>query len=280
LLVFTDLDGCLLDHDDYSLAAARPALAELQQYGVPLIPATSKTLAEMTRLRESLPARHPLIVENGALLCIPRGYFPRPDDAIVQAEYWLLRLAPAYERVTAVLERLRREQGFRFRGFHDMNAAEIAQDTGLTETGAERARQRLGSEPLHWEDSAQAFTRFTSALAARELRLTRGGRYWHVLGQVDKAAACRRLADLYRHHGAGRFTTLALGDSPNDRTMLAAADIAVVVRHKDGSALDIDPHTRGTVTAEPGPAGWNAAVLKVLRELSAARAGESLRNHP
>jgi mannosyl-3-phosphoglycerate phosphatase len=272
LLVFTDLDGSLLDHDDYSLAAARPALAQLHHYAIPLVPATSKTLAEMIRLRDSLPGRHPFIVENGTILCIPRGYFPKPEDAVSQADYWLLRLAPAYETVLAVLERLRREQGFRFRGFHDMSVAEIAQETGLTETAAERARQRLGSEPLRWEDSAQALNRFTSALSARELRLTRGGRYWHVLGQVDKAAACRRLADLYRHHGAGRCTTLALGDSPNDRTMLAAADIAVVVRRKDGGVLDIGPHARCRVTAQPGPAGWNAAVLQVLQELSATRA--------
>jgi mannosyl-3-phosphoglycerate phosphatase len=272
LLVFTDLDGSLLDHEDYTLAAARPALAQLHHYGIPLVPATSKTLAEMTRLRESLPDRHPFIVENGGILCIPRGYFPKPEDAVTQADYWLLRLAPAYDRVLAVLERLRREQGFRFRGFHDMSVAEIAQDTGLTETGAGQARQRLCSEPLRWEDSAQALTRFTSALGEQELRLTRGGRYWHVLGQADKAAACHRLAELYRYHGAGDFTTLALGDGPNDRGMLAAADIAVVVRRKDGSALDTDPQARCIVTAEPGPAGWNAAVLQVLRELSAVRA--------
>ena len=31
LVVFTDLDGTLLDHDDYSFEAARPALAQLEE---------------------------------------------------------------------------------------------------------------------------------------------------------------------------------------------------------------------------------------------------------
>ena len=48
LLVFTDLDGTLLDHDSYSFEPARPALARLRSAGVPVIPTTSKTLAEVS----------------------------------------------------------------------------------------------------------------------------------------------------------------------------------------------------------------------------------------
>ncbi len=42
-LVFTDLDGTLLNHDDYSWEAARPALEELQRQSIPLILVSSKT---------------------------------------------------------------------------------------------------------------------------------------------------------------------------------------------------------------------------------------------
>ena len=53
LLVFTDLDGSLLDHHSYSYQAALPRLQQLEQLGVPVIPATSKTRAEIVHLRES-----------------------------------------------------------------------------------------------------------------------------------------------------------------------------------------------------------------------------------
>ena len=43
LLVFTDLDGTLLDHHSYSHAAALPGLERLRGLEVPVIPVTSKT---------------------------------------------------------------------------------------------------------------------------------------------------------------------------------------------------------------------------------------------
>ena len=43
-LIFTDLDGSLLDHHSYSFAPAVPLLAELDALGIPVIPITGKTL--------------------------------------------------------------------------------------------------------------------------------------------------------------------------------------------------------------------------------------------
>jgi len=42
-LIFTDLDGTLLNAESYSYQAALPTLARLQQAGIPVIPVTSKT---------------------------------------------------------------------------------------------------------------------------------------------------------------------------------------------------------------------------------------------
>jgi len=74
-LVFTDLDGTLLDHDTYSWAAAAPALEELQRREIPLIFCTSKTDAEVQALRRAMGNSHPFIVENGGAIVIPPGFF-------------------------------------------------------------------------------------------------------------------------------------------------------------------------------------------------------------
>ncbi|MFQ5696467.1 MAG: mannosyl-3-phosphoglycerate phosphatase, partial [Terriglobia bacterium] len=47
LIVFTDLDATLLDHQTYSWAAAEPALRRLRLLGIPLVFCTSKTRAEV-----------------------------------------------------------------------------------------------------------------------------------------------------------------------------------------------------------------------------------------
>ena len=49
-----DLDGTLLDHESYSFAPARPALAALAEIGAGVVLATSKTAAEVAPLRAAL----------------------------------------------------------------------------------------------------------------------------------------------------------------------------------------------------------------------------------
>jgi len=73
ILVFTDLDGSLLNHDDYSFEEARPALDRLRKAKIPLIFVTSKTCREVEPLQNRLGLREPFIVENGGGIFVPRG---------------------------------------------------------------------------------------------------------------------------------------------------------------------------------------------------------------
>ena len=45
LIVYTDLDGSLLDGTSYSYEAATPALTALREQGIPLVLVSSKTRA-------------------------------------------------------------------------------------------------------------------------------------------------------------------------------------------------------------------------------------------
>src|SRR5713226_6564538 len=74
-LIFTDLDGTLLDARTYSWAGAEPALAEIERRRIPLVLVTSKTRAEVEPLRRKLGHAHPFITENGGGVFIPDGYF-------------------------------------------------------------------------------------------------------------------------------------------------------------------------------------------------------------
>ena len=47
LLIYTDLDGTLLDHHDYNFAAAEETIELINQLGIAWIFNTSKTLTEL-----------------------------------------------------------------------------------------------------------------------------------------------------------------------------------------------------------------------------------------
>ncbi|WP_227875877.1 HAD-IIB family hydrolase [Kushneria konosiri] len=180
LLVFTDLDGSLLDHATYDYAPARPWLERLRKRSVPLIINTSKTAAEVMVLHQRLELDAPFITENGASIHLPVSWCL--DETPDERGWADVVLGESYRRIREVLEAIRATEGFRFRGFGDFSIEEVAEHTGLDTHDAELAHLREASEPLVWEDTIEALERFRLMLIGAGLSLTRGGRFYHVLG--------------------------------------------------------------------------------------------------
>lgn len=104
LLVFSDLDGTLLDANDYDWSPAQPALDRLANAGIPLVLSSSKTAAEMAWLQAAMGLHLPAIVENGAAVVLPKDANGAPRVHVQGAPR---------EDVLAELARLR-EAGARF----------------------------------------------------------------------------------------------------------------------------------------------------------------------
>ncbi|MFM2481567.1 HAD-IIB family hydrolase [Celerinatantimonas sp. YJH-8] len=271
LLVFSDLDGTLLDHYNYSYDAAKPALLQLFRYNIPLILNTSKTFSETVEIENKLGGFHPFAVENGSAIAIPENYFnelPEHDEMITAAggkRYFIKRFGRSYDFICRLLGELRATGRFEFRGFHDMSTQEISQITSLEFEQAKMSRQRLASEPIQWERGD--IEEFKYELAKQKLILVEGGRFWHVKSTHDKADAMQWLSQCYQQQSAQQsFLTVALGDSPNDKTMLDAADIAIAIRsHTGHHKLDLGRTRPNRIyTQHIGPAGWQAALLQVI----------------
>lgn len=252
-IVFTDLDGTLLDHHDYGYAAARPALDRLRAAEIPLILNSSKTRDEISLLRSELEIDAPFVVENGGVVCFAAAS-ARPD------RYF----GPQYDDLRRIFERLREEGGYRLRGFGDLDDAAVAELTGLSLPDAGRARRRLSSEPFVWEDDPDRLPEFEARIVAAGLALTRGGRFYHLGGAAaDKGKALRFLMEEYhRRFPDDGLKSVALGDSPNDLSMLRAADIPVVVPAARGARLVLD--RPALLASAAGPVGWNEAIQNIL----------------
>ncbi len=266
LILFTDLDGTLLDSNSYSFEHALPALHMLRRRDIPLVLCSSKTRKEIEQYRKKLDNHHPFISENGGGIFIPRNYFGSVTSSSSfsleeEDDYLLLRLGARYADLRRAVEELRQE-GFRITGFGDMTPAEIAERTGLDEHEAQLSKIRDFDEPLLFQGDERQLQALRDAIASKDFTMTQGA-FFHILGNTDKGRAVSILIDLYARK-YGDISTVALGDSPNDIPMLERVDAPVIVQ-KPGGTYDprIDmPHL---IKAEGiGPAGWNAAVLDIV----------------
>jgi mannosyl-3-phosphoglycerate phosphatase len=207
----------------------------------------------------------PFIFENGGGIALPSS-----GEA-----HRIVALAPGGLRLREGKDAIRALAGGRVEFLGDLSAPEVVARTGLPPDLAALAGRRNFDEPFTCDGTLPAD--LLSAVAALGLRLSRGGRFWHLHGDVDKGSAVRRVAsDLAGK--LGPLTIVGAGDSALDRPLLEAADIAVAIPRPDGS-FDEDlcaglPRLRRAHA--PGPVGWNRAVLDILLAGSAA-AGDGQR---
>lgn len=254
LLVATDLDGTLLDEATYSWEPARPALAALARAGATLVLASSKTLAEMQPLARELGLDPALIVENGGAVRLPR-----PGGG-----HETLVCGTDRSALVAALAEIAAESGARPTGFASLTAERVAELTGLDPTTAARALERQYDEPFLLEDESRAAA-LAAAARRRGLRVSRGGRFFHLTGDADKGRALRRLLERLGESGRS-FRTVGLGDAGNDLPLLAAVERPVVVPRPSGrpDAALAAALPGAELAPAPGPVGWNAAVLALL----------------
>lgn len=260
-IVFTDLDGTLLDCRTYWWEAARPALEQLKRHGIPCVLVTSKTRAEVQFWRRLMENSDPFIVENGAAAFIPKGYFPFGiPGAVRRGNFEVREWGTPYGVLVAALEESSRSAHCRVMGFHQMSARAISVACDMPLNQAVLAKKREYDEPFRIVEPARA-DRLLSELEARGLHWTEGGRFHHVCGSNNKALAAqtvtRWFGQLHEH-----ITTIGLGDALNDASLLEVVDIPVVVRSRFTAVLaDRIPHA--ILTEDPGPRGWNHAILRL-----------------
>jgi len=263
------LDGTLLDHQTYGWEKAKPALNLCKKLNVPVILVSSKTRAEMDKLRTKLSISNPFISENGGGIFFPNEIFGAPPPgASLEGNLWKLSLGLPYRLLVSALQEIRDELGLNIKGFSDMSISEISQLTGLDRENSRLAAMREYGEPfLVLEKSPLNREALFRAATRKGLTITEGGRFFHIQGKNNKGLAVEQVVSWYSEM-RGNVISIALGDSPNDFSMLERADFPILVQsQKDFSELK-EKIPRLKTTQEMGPVGWNSAVLNILDKTS------------
>jgi mannosyl-3-phosphoglycerate phosphatase len=222
---------------------------------------SSKTRVEIEVLRDRLVVHDPFVVENGGAIFIPMNSDLGP---LVSGEersgYHVIQLGLKAADIRPLFDRLAGQAPVK--ALSGMETDEVIALTGLNPDQAEAARNREFGEAFILEDPAFPEEELAIKVSSLGLRLTKGGRFFHLLGENDKGRSVSILIDLYRRIWPDLIAA-ACGDAQNDAPLLAAVDRAFLVARPDGShtAVDIPGLTR---IDRPGPAGFNQAVTSLL----------------
>ena len=261
-IVFTDIDGTLIDFDTYATAETLQAVSQLVVRKIPVILCSSKTRREQEHYRKIYGLSDPFIVENGSAIFIPRRYY---DFEILvhrqTPEYDVLELGIPASEIQAQLKFVREKTGLYFHTYQDLSLPEISRITGLSLEQADSARQREYSATILTPLSNDARTQLTKTLAGMGLQLLAGGRFHTVTANgSSKGDAVARLTVLFRQK-FGDIITLGLGDSANDRALLAAVDHPYLVQKPNGSWEEIPGAEKVPAV---GPQGWRIVMEQFL----------------
>ena len=236
---------------------------EIRKKRIPLIFCTSKTRAEIEVYRRELSLKDPFISENGGAIFIPEGYFPQEEAGRVTGGYNVIELGTKYDKLRRVLDEIRSRVDCRIVGFGDMTPEELSRDCGISLEEAGLAKKREYDEAFRMEGTDEEKEEVLNLIKKSGFHYTKGGRYYHLMGENDKGKAVRILTDLYRKKYP-EVKTIALGDSGNDYPMLDNVDVPVLIKRPEGySGFE----RKGLIRSNRvGPAGWNDVVLSLIEK--------------
>ena len=260
LIVFSDIDGTLIDFATYSYAESETAVATLLAHKTPLVLCSSKTRTEQQTYREALHIPDPFIVENGSAIFVPPDYFPFTLPGVRLVDNWqVIELGVPAASILEAIHAIRQQTGFAFQGYADLSVDEVAEVTGLDRPAAERAQQREYSETIVTPLNQETLLTLQQALAKRGLAIVSGGKFHTVMGEKsDKGTAVAHLTTYFRQT-YGDIETIGLGDSANDAPLLAAVERPYLVQKPGGVWQQMPGVAVKRVTAI-GPAGWRQVV--------------------
>jgi mannosyl-3-phosphoglycerate phosphatase len=266
IIIFTDLDGTLLDHRTYSYSKAEEALKLIRERKAPLILCSSKTRNEIQVYRKKLSNNDPFISENGGAIFIPENYqgLKCKFDKI-ENDHLVIEIGSEYKVLADVFEKIKSKTGINIKSITEFTIDEVIQLTGLNREEARLAVTREYSLPFIINAGEKEIESVKDEISSSGFNYTEGARFIHLMGANDKGKAIKILVDIFKmNHPEKKIVSVGIGDSLNDLPMLEVADRAFLVKKVSGN-YEERIKVKDLVYADGiGPVGWNKAILSLF----------------
>ena len=259
ILIFTDLDGSLLDRDTFKFDEIKDYIRQLISKGIFIIPNTSKTEKEILEFNSDLGSSLPFISENGSsingLNLLNKDL---PQELILSREKEIL-LEIFKKTVSSNLQN-------KCKWLSEMNTRDQSLILGLEHKKLKMALDRKYTLPFIFNGNKNQKKELSKIIKNKGLFLQEGGRVIHLTDRVNKAKALKVFVRFFKKNNKN-VKTIAVGDNYNDLDMLKTSDFPCLV-FNDKFTLDEIPINNLITTNKPSPEGWADVIKMALVKLN------------
>ena len=250
-IIFSDVDGTILDFEKYSYKISLPAIRALAGKGIPLILVSSKTYREMLKLHKRFMLPWPFIFENGAGIAQHGTYtlYGKSYNELVQYKPIIQEICGAIIWADRLpLTKLSKYTGLSTRKVKDM----MARMASLLFIAPHTLNTQTINKQLH----------------PFGIAITTGGKFFTVIdSNVNKGNAVKIIHAMYRQQYKA-IQTYAIGDGLNDVDMFKAVDKAYFVgkRNLFKTIQTLCPAIHKS--KKEGPGGFCEVIDRIVKDYS------------
>ncbi len=268
-LIFTDLDGTLLDHNNYLFGNNKKMISTIINNKNEIIFNTSKTFSECKKLLKELKLSNmPFSTENGAVLYFPKIRFNKIKNSSSFDIYWKLRIAKLSSKNWYQFLK-QKQKKYNFLIAQDLSSKILKKYTNLDDTS--KMLNREASQIILWEDSLVNLKKFKNALKSEKQGvLIQGSRFIQVSSVCNKRIAKKLISHAYDYQFYGTYSknTIALGDSKNDIDMLNSASYPCLIKNRSGYFPKLRSNKKNIIKSSKfAPDGWRQVLYKLNKTL-------------
>jgi len=268
-LIFSDLDGTFLHHQNYSFGKNDLVIEKLKKNNNQIIFNSSKTYSEIKLILKKLKlTMMPFSCENGAILYFPKKIFKKIKKSQSFEDYWKINLTNKNSlQWYRILKKLKKD--FSFELICDLSKKDLLKLTNLK--NIKQMLNREASQLIVWKDNKKKFNEFSRIIKIKHKgSLNQGGRFIQISSPCNKRIATKEICHIYHESFHDKYYQpfIALGDNKNDRDMLNFAKYACVIENKYSTPIKLNSLKKNVFYSQKeAPWGWRESLMYVDKKL-------------